>query len=84
MGGAVHGVVLFSWGYSGFRPEKIPRDVLAQILEAFSQLRQRVIMKFDKALLLSVGVKIPPNVMVRSWVPQQDILGKKRQQITTF
>ena len=73
MSSAEHGVVLFSWGYTGFRPEEIPATVITEIMEAFSQLKQKVIMKFDKEML---PVKASANVLVTEWVPQQDILGQ--------
>ena len=72
MSTAKHGVVLFSMGYTGFEPKEVPKGFLEEILTAFSQLKQKVIMRFDEDF---IPFK-PKNVMVAHWVPQQDILGK--------
>jgi len=69
--GADHGVIIFSLGFTGFLPHDIPRETMDGFLEAFSRIKQRVIMKFDPSVLSY----IPKNVMVVDWFPQIDLLG---------
>jgi len=69
--GAEHGVVLFSLGFTGFLPKDIPRQVMDGFLDAFANIPQRVIMRFDPDVLSY----IPDNVMVVDWMPQIDLLG---------
>ena len=70
---AHHGVVLFSLGYTGFEAKDVPVAVLREILTAFAQLKQKVIMRFSKEFIPFT----PDNVLVEEWLPQQDILGKQ-------
>jgi hypothetical protein len=69
--GAKHGVILFSLGYTGFSARDVPGSVISSFINAFAKLDQRIIMKFDPEFL----PYIPDNVMVKDWIPQQDILG---------
>jgi glucuronosyltransferase len=66
------GVVVFSLGFTGFEPKDIPAEVVAAFVKAFSRLEQKVIMRFDKEYIVGK----PDNVMVTTWIPQQDLLGK--------
>jgi UDP:flavonoid glycosyltransferase YjiC (YdhE family) len=68
--GADQGVVLFSLGYTGFKPKDVPKHLISAFLEAFSKLKQRVIMRFDASLVEI----IPDNVLIVSWFPQHDLL----------
>ena len=70
--GAINGVILFSLGFTGFDSKDIPTAVVTAFLSAFSQLQQRVIMRFDPKYLPYK----PNNVMAEEWIPQQEILGK--------
>jgi hypothetical protein len=45
-----------------------------------TRLKQKVIMRFDPNLV----DKVPDNVMVSNWVPQQDILGKPRTRAQCY
>lgn len=49
-------------------PEKYRRV----FVRVFSRLRQRVIWKFESE---SMPETVSSNVMLRKWLPQQDILG---------
>jgi len=66
------GFILFSLG-STIPGHSMPKDLQKMFLEAFSQLPQRVLWKFEKQMDLVV----PENVMVTPWLPQQDLLGKR-------
>lgn len=67
---ADHGVILFSLG-SVVSESTIGADKLDHIFNAFSKLKQKVIMKFD-----TENYKIQlPNVKVVKWFPQRDLLG---------
>lgn len=69
---ASEGVVVFSWGFSGFQSGRIPHAIVINLLQAFGNLTQKVVMKFDPEFL----PYIPENVMPSVWIPQQDLLGK--------
>ncbi|XP_023346393.1 UDP-glucuronosyltransferase 2C1 isoform X2 [Eurytemora carolleeae] len=72
--GSENGVILFSLGYTGFTPRDIPKYVIEAFIFAFSRIKQRVIMRFDRTLLET----IPENVMVVDWFPQQDLLAQNQ------
>lgn len=42
-----------------------------EFLEAFRRLPQKVLWKYE-----GLDLDLPPNVMTRAWLPQQDILGE--------
>ena len=65
------GVILFSLGCTGFSAKDFPAEVTSSFISAFAKLKQKVIMRFDPALIQNV----PDNVIVSNWVPQQEILG---------
>ncbi|XP_066998948.2 UDP-glucosyltransferase 2 [Anabrus simplex] len=66
---AKEGVIYFSMG-SNVRSDRLPKTKIAAILEAFSEIPQRVIWKWESDSLPGQ----PANVMVAKWLPQQDIL----------
>lgn len=68
---ADYGVILFSLG-SVVSETTLGVDKLNSILEAFSKLKQRVIMKFDAK---NSKIQLPANVKVVNWFPQRDLLG---------
>lgn len=68
---ADHGVILFSLG-TVVSEASLGADKLYKILDAFSKLKQRVIMKFD---VENDNIQVPTNVKVVKWFPQRDILG---------
>lgn len=68
---ADHGVILFCLG-SVVSESSMGTDKLYNILDAFSRLKQRVIMKFDDEKHKN---EIPTNVKVVKWFPQRDLLG---------
>ncbi|XP_017033096.1 UDP-glucosyltransferase 2-like [Drosophila kikkawai] len=65
---ATHGAIYFSLG-SQVRSAEMPPEKLKIFLDVFSSLQQRVLWKFENE-----SVKLPPNVKVKSWLPQADIL----------
>ncbi|XP_067000260.2 UDP-glycosyltransferase UGT5 isoform X1 [Anabrus simplex] len=67
--GAEHGVVYFSLG-SLVRSEKLPKEKLNHIVQAFSEIPQRVLWKWEADVLPGLS----SNVMQAKWMPQQDIL----------
>jgi glucuronosyltransferase len=66
------GVIFFSMGAT-FDASIVPKTLLDALLEAFSRLPQRVLMKMSGSL--PKEMEIPSNVRIQGWVPQQDILG---------
>ncbi|XP_063593604.1 UDP-glycosyltransferase UGT5-like [Penaeus indicus] len=67
-GAGSEGVVYFSLG-SVAQGQTMPKKYRDMFVEAFKQLKQRVIWKYEVAL---EGVS--DNVLMRKWLPQQDIL----------
>lgn len=68
---ARHGVIYFSLG-SNFFSNRMEEGKKRMFLDAFAQLQQRVLWKYEDDTLSN----IPQNVMLRKWLPQTDILGK--------
>ena len=68
---AQHGAIFFSLG-TNVRSDKMSKEKLEAFIDAFSELPQRVLWKFESDSLPN----LPPNVMVKTWMPQNDILGK--------
>lgn len=65
---AEHGVILFSLG-AYLQSSEMPKEKIEIFLNVFSKLKQRVIWKFEDE-----AIKTPPNVLVKKWLPQSDIL----------
>ena len=68
---AEHGVIYFSMG-SMIRAETLPSDKTDAFLQAFSELPQRVLWKWEADTLPGQ----PENVRIAKWLPQFDILSK--------
>lgn len=70
---AINGVVLFSLG-TNVQSEMLGEQRIIAILEAFRKLpKYTFIWKIN---LEKFPTALPPNVVIRKWVPQNDILGK--------
>ncbi|KAG4072142.1 hypothetical protein HA402_015641, partial [Bradysia odoriphaga] len=65
-----HGVILFSLG-SLLQSSQLPEAKIQLFLKVFGQLKQRVIWKYEDESL-----KVPPNVLIKKWLPQSDILAQ--------
>jgi len=70
MDGAEHGVIFFTLG-SLVRSSSLPKDTIDGLLQAFGQLPQRVLWKYETD---DIKDRLPPNVRIASWMPQMDIL----------
>lgn len=68
MDGAEHGVVVLTMGMT-YVPSDIPPHLERRLIKAFSQLKQRVIMKLHQ-----IPSDLPSNIMVRKILPQQAIM----------
>lgn len=68
---ADHGVILFSLG-SVVSESSMAGDKLNIILETFSKLKQRIIMKFNTENYNATQLS---NVKMVKWFPQRDLLG---------
>lgn len=69
---ATHGVILFTLG-SAVKGSALPLEKKRAFLEAFSSIKQRVLWKFEEPI-----DDLPENIMLSNWLPQRDILGKKK------
>ncbi|XP_058122285.1 UDP-glycosyltransferase UGT5-like [Anopheles ziemanni] len=70
---APHGVIYFSLG-AYMQSSVMPVEKRDAILEVFGTLQQRVVWKFEDDTKIG---NVPPNVMIRKWAPQNDILAHK-------
>ncbi|XP_044263388.1 UDP-glycosyltransferase UGT5-like [Tribolium madens] len=66
---AKHGVIVFSLG-TNVRSDKLNKPTQKALLDAFSKIQETVIWKFESEI-----ENLPKNVIVRKWLPQNDILG---------
>jgi hypothetical protein len=67
---AVEGVLYFSLG-NNMRSDHMPEEERRVFIEAFSELPQKILWKWESARLPGQ----PANVKIGTWLPQQDILG---------
>ncbi|XP_033164207.1 UDP-glucuronosyltransferase 2B4 [Drosophila mauritiana] len=75
-GAGEHGVIYFSLG-TNVRTKNMVEDRKRILIEAFGSLPQRILWKFDDEELQD----IPSNVLVRKWLPQQDILAHPKVKL---
>jgi hypothetical protein len=68
--GSKHGVIVFSLG-SSIRAETFPPQKRDAFIQAFSELPQRVLWKWEGQSLPGQ----PKNVKTVVWLPQMDVLG---------
>nr|AGC84403.1 glucosyl glucuronosyl transferases [Locusta migratoria] len=73
---AEEGVIYFSLG-SNVRSNAMPAWKRQAFIEAFRQLPQRVLWKWESDSLPDQ----PDNVMVRKWLPQQDVLAHPKVRL---
>ncbi|XP_069693335.1 UDP-glucosyltransferase 2-like [Periplaneta americana] len=66
---AKDGFIYFSLG-SNLRSDALTPSIRQALLDAFSELPQRILWKFESENLPG----IPPNVKISKWLPQSDIL----------
>uniref|UniRef100_A0A5S6Q9P5 glucuronosyltransferase n=1 Tax=Trichuris muris TaxID=70415 RepID=A0A5S6Q9P5_TRIMR len=64
------GFVIFSTGFS-VHWKKVPNKIVAMFVEAFRSLPQKIVWQYDGERISN----LPPNVLVQSWLPLQDLLG---------
>ncbi|XP_065569414.1 UDP-glycosyltransferase UGT5-like isoform X1 [Artemia franciscana] len=70
------GVILFSLG-SAIPSEQMPKQYLDAFANAFRRLPQKIIWRWSGEPFENV----PENVMLRSWLPQQDIAGHPKTRL---
>ncbi|KAK3930011.1 UDP-glycosyltransferase UGT5 [Frankliniella fusca] len=70
-GSAPNGFVFMSFG-TNVKSAEIDKGRRDAILRAFGRIKQRVLWKYEEDDILD---KLPPNVRVIKWAPQNDILG---------
>lgn len=70
MNNALNGVVYFSFG-SVIKLTQLPKTELDIFLRQLGKMKQTVLFKWES----DEDLDCPPNVIVRKWFPQADILG---------
>nr|QIK00373.1 UDP-glycosyltransferase [Xylotrechus quadripes] len=75
MDNATEGVIFFALGTNA-RSDHLGAKTIQALLEAFSQLKQTVVWKFESELKNK-----PKNVFISKWLPQNDILGHKNTKL---
>ncbi|XP_049809643.1 UDP-glucosyltransferase 2-like [Schistocerca nitens] len=73
---AEQGAIYFSLG-SNMKSNSLPKNIRQSLMDAFSELPQRVLWKFEDDDLPGK----PSNVMIAKWLPQQDVLAHKNVQL---
>ncbi|XP_046996465.1 UDP-glucosyltransferase 2-like [Schistocerca americana] len=73
---AEHGVIFFTFG-SVLQARDLSDEKRSAILEAFAELPQRVIWKWEAENLPGQ----PPNLLVRKWLPQYEILSHPKMRV---
>ncbi|KXJ82205.1 hypothetical protein RP20_CCG015147 [Aedes albopictus] len=71
-----HGVIYFCMG-SHIQSKHFPTHKRDAFLKVFSQLKQRVLWKYEDASIAD----IPSNVLIQSWMPQNDILAHRNVKL---
>ncbi|KAK3880683.1 hypothetical protein Pcinc_014841 [Petrolisthes cinctipes] len=77
-GSGVAGFILFSLG-SIIKPSDMPLLYRTVLVEVLGSLEQRVVWKWDEESMSDV--RLPPNVRLAQWLPQQDILGHPKLRL---
>ncbi|CAL4184122.1 unnamed protein product, partial [Meganyctiphanes norvegica] len=72
-----HGVIYFAIG-SATKSADMPLNAKLSFVEAFRQLPQHVIWKYEGDDLDDL---LPDNVLLQTWLPQQDILGSSLTRV---
>lgn len=67
---AKEGVIFFSWG-SHYR-DTDPEGTMAALMDVFSRVKQKVLFKWQNSTVLNK----PPNVLIKTWVPQISVLSR--------
>lgn len=70
MANASDGVVYFSFG-SVIKLTQLPKTELDVIIIELGKIKQKVLLKWES----DGEIEFPPNIIVRKWFPQADILG---------
>lgn len=70
MNNSPDGVVYFSFG-SVIKLKLLPKNELEIIIRQLGKIKQKVLMKWES----DEAVDFPPNIIVRKWFPQADVLG---------
>lgn len=76
MDGANDGAIFFSLG-SNAKSTFLSKEVISILLKVFSQLKQRVIMKWESDSMEGQ----PSNVFISKWLPQDDILAHPNMKL---
>lgn len=66
---AIYGAIYFSLG-TNLQSSELPEDKLEILLKTFSKMKQKILWKYENKKLKN----LPKNVMIKSWMPQSDIL----------
>lgn len=70
MNNAPEGVVFFSFG-SVLKLTQLPKNEFDIFIKLLGTIKQKVLFKWDSDTITD----FPPNIIVRKWFPQADVLG---------
>lgn len=71
-----HGIIYFTFG-SVASMSTLPKHIQRAFVEAFSEVPQRVLWKYDGEI-----EDMPDNIMTKNWFPQRDILRESSRCFT--
>lgn len=69
-------MIYFSFG-SCIRSVDLPPEKLHAFIETFRLMKQKILWKFENETLPNM----PSNVMIRKWLPQNDVLAHKNVKL---
>jgi glucuronosyltransferase len=69
---APHGFIYISFG-TVLNGTTMPNSTRKKFVNVFSQLKQKVVWKWESESMEEDAV--PENIILKKWLPQQDILG---------
>lgn len=70
MNNAFNGIVYISFG-SLIKLTQLPKTELYMLINQLGKIKQKVLLKWES----DDEIDFPPNIIVRKWFPQTDILG---------
>lgn len=79
-GGNAAGFLVFTVG-SVIQMDEMPIQILEVFKNVFARLPQKVIWQWKT---LPQNQTMPPNVLLSTWLPQQDLLGKWKRLLSLF
>lgn len=76
-GASSHGLIIATFGTI----DVLTKDIMDKFLTAFSLIKQKVLLRYTGEITQELKAKIPKNLFISQWLPQNDILGHPNTQL---